>query len=166
MARTINPIIAIVAVVSILFLVLRSGKTKDSAVHAYSAVTDTVQDQLHNNYLLYFEPTAEPKSTEEAEKLKKQLDEAVQEYRNYLEKDLGSKVKHTYDTTLHGLSVQVEETQELFKALGQKAVGKANKQQTILADKLYELFYKLKGDDLKRLGIKVKLEKDKLMSSS
>lgn len=161
----ISPIIFIVAIVSVLLLVLKNGKTKDTAVNTYSAVTESVQDALQNSYVLYFEPEKKPESAEEAEKLSKQLNEAVQEYRNYLEKDLGSKVQHTYDTSLHGLSVQIEQTQELLKALGSKAVGTANKQQTILTDKLYELFYKLKGDDLKRLGIKIKLEKDKLVSN-
>ncbi|KAF3988455.1 hypothetical protein FT663_03307 [Candidozyma haemuli var. vulneris] len=164
MARTINPIIIIVAIVTILLVVFKTPGTKDKAVDTYSSVTDTVQDAWNNNYILSFEPTKKAKSTEEAEKLKNDLDQAVEDYRNYLEKDLGSKVKHTYDSATHGLSVQIEETQQLLKALGKKAVGKANKHETLLTDKLQELFYKLKGDDLKRLGIKIKLEKDKLVN--
>lgn len=166
MARGINPIIILVAIVTVLLLVFRGSSNKDKAVDTFAAVTDSVSDAWNNNYILSFEPTKKAKSTEEAEKLKADLDQAVAEYREYLEKDLGSKVKHTYDSTLHGLSVQVDETQQLLKALGKKAVGKANKHEAILTDKLYELFYKLKGDDLKRLGIKIKLEKDKLVHAN
>lgn len=166
MARSINPVIIIVAIVTILLVIFRTPSGKDAAVNTYSSVTETVSDALQNNYILSFEPSTKAKTKEEADNIKKELDKAVQEYKSYLENDLGSKVKHTYDSTLHGLSVNIGETQQLLKALGKKAVGKANKHETLMTDKLYELFYKLKGDDLKRLGIKIKLEKDKAVHAN
>ncbi|GBL49030.1 hypothetical_protein [Candidozyma auris] len=166
MARTINPIIVIVAIVTLLLVVFRSPAGKETAVNTYSSVTGTVQDALQNNYILSFEPTKKAKSTKEAEEMKKQLDKAVAEYKSYLENDLGSQVKDTYDSTIHGLSVQLDQTQKLLKALGKKATGKADKHETLAIDKLQELFYKFKGDDLKKLGIQIKLEKDKLVHAN
>lgn len=118
------------AIVTLLLVVFRSPAGKETAVNTYSSVTGTVQDALQNNYILSFEPTKKAKSTKEAEEMKKQLDKAVAEYKSYLENDLGSQVKDTYDSTIHGLSVQLDQTQKLLKALGKKAIGKADKHET------------------------------------
>lgn len=157
MARGTNAIVAIVALIALLVVLFRTPGTKEEL----SKHVDSVQEQLQNSYLLYFEPLKETKTAKEAEELKQHIAELAESYLDYVEKELGSKIKHKYDTTLNGISVQLDLTQKVLLALTKKYSNKANQQQEIMVDKLYELFYTLKGDDLKRWGIKLKLEKDK-----
>lgn len=157
-----NTIIAIVAFIALLFVVFRHPKTQAEVTNAYDSVADT----LLSLYVLYFEPIKEATTAKEASDMKKTLDSIVSSYQTYIEKDLGNKVKHKYDATIHGLSILLDLTTQLLKALGKKATGKASKGDEIVVDKLYELLYKLKGEDLKKWGIQMKLEKDKKMFAS
>lgn len=157
MARGTNAIVAIVALIALLVILFRTPGTKEElAKHV-----DNVQESLQNSYILYFEPLKESQTAKEAEEMKEHLADLAESYLDYVEKELGSKIKHKYDATLNGMSVQLDLTQKILKELGKKYSNKANQQQEIMIDKLYELFYKVKGDDLKRWGIKLKLEKDK-----
>lgn len=148
---------AIVALIALLWVVFKNPKTQEEL----SKHVDYVQESLQNSYVLYFEPLKESKTAKEAEEMKEHLAELTKSYLDYVEKELGSKIKHLYDETVNGISVQLDLTQKLLKALQKKATNLANQQQEIMIDKLYELFYRVKGEDLKRWGIKLKLEKDK-----
>lgn len=157
MARGTNAIVGLVALFALLLVLFRTPAAKQEIANQ----VENVQEQLQNSYLLYFEPLKESKTAKEAEDMKEHLAELTKSYSDYVEKELGSKIKHNYDQTINGVSVQLDTTQKILKALGKKYSNKANQQQEIMIDKLYELFYKVKGDDLKRWGIKLKLEKDK-----
>lgn len=157
MARGTNAIVGLVALFALLLVLFRTPAAKQEIANQ----VENVQEQLQNSYLLYFEPLKESKTAKEAEEMKDHLAELTKSYSDYVEKELGSKIKHNYDQTINGVSVQLDTTQKILKALGKKYSNKANQQQEIMIDKLYELFYKVKGDDLKRWGIKLKLEKDK-----
>ncbi|SGZ56006.1 CIC11C00000000239 [Sungouiella intermedia] len=157
MARGFNAIVGIVALIAVLWVVFKNPSTKaELAKHV-----DNVQDLLQNNYMLYFEPLTEGKTPKEVEEMKQHLAELTESYLDYVQNELGSKIKHSYDDTVNGISVQLDLTQKALKKLTQKYSNKADQQQEIMVDKLYELFYTLKGDDLKKWGIKMKLEKDK-----
>lgn len=162
MTRTTNAILALVGLITLLYLVFRTPAAQKEVVNAFDSVTDSLQ----NLYVLYFEPIKESKTVKEAEEMKKNLDELVTSYQSYVEDQLGNKVKHRYDNTIHGLSIQLDQTQKLLTALGRKYTGKASKGEEITVDKLYELLYKLKGENFKKWGIKMKLEKDKKMFSA
>lgn len=147
----------LVALIGLLLVLFRTPAAKQEIANQM----DNVQEQLQNSYMLYFEPLKETQTAKEAEEMKEHLAELTKSYLDYVENELGSKIKHTYDETINGVSVQLDTTQKILKALGKKYSNKANQQHEIMIDKLYELFYKVKGDDLKRWGIKLKLEKDK-----
>lgn len=149
----------IIALFVALWVLLKNPGTKEEL----SRQMDNVQELLQNNYILYFEPLKESKTAKEAENMKVHLKKLTDSYLNYVEKDLGSKIKHTYDDTVDGISLQLDLTHKALKELTKKYSNKANQQQEIMIDKLYELLYTLKGDDLKKWGIKMRLEKDKRM---
>lgn len=157
MSRGFNAIVGIIAIIAALWVLLKNPSTK----HELAKQVDNVQEALHSNYVLYFEPLKESKTAKEAEEYKQHLADLTDTYLKYVEKDLGSKIKHSYDGTVNGISVLLDLTQKKLKALTQKYSNKANQQQEIMIDKLYELLYTLKGDDLKKWGIKLRLEKDK-----
>ena len=146
MTRALNTILGLGALIALFYVFFRHPKTQENLATAY----DNVNDSLQQSYILYFEPIKEKLTKEESSTMEKQMDELVKSYHQYVEKDLGSHVKHTYDTTLHGISIQLGHTKSLLNAVGATAVNKGE-----------ELFYKFKGDDLKRWGIRMKLEKDK-----
>lgn len=159
MSRGFNAVVAIIAIIAALWVLLKNPSTQQELAKQ----VDNVQELLHNNYVMYFEPLKESQTAKEAEEYKKHLADLTDTYLKYVEKDLGSKIKHTYDGTVNGISLLLDLTQKKLKALTQKYSNKANQQQEIMIDKLYELLYTLKGDDLKKWGIKLRLEKDKRM---
>lgn len=157
MSRGLNTLIGLAALVALLVVVFKNPKTNEQLANTY----DSVADSLQNSYVLYFEPTKKTTTEKEAEELKKHLESLTDSYKKYIEKDLGSTVKHHYDTAVNGLSIQLLDLPKVLKALGQKATKKGKQQHEIAVDKLYELFYTLKGDDLRKWGVQLKLEKDK-----
>lgn len=145
------------------------GNVKDQIVDSYGNVKDQVAGTydgvaraLQGSYILNFEPLKEAKTQKEVDQAKKNLDSLLADYQKYIEKDLGSKIRYKYDETVQGFNIQIENSAGLLKALGKKAL----KDKDITLDKLNELFYKFKGNDLKRLGYKLKLEKDKLVKQA
>lgn len=147
MGKFINAVLGISALLTLVYICL--GQTRLGLV-------GTLDESLSNSYVLYFFPDKIPKSTEEEAKLKEQLTDLVDSYSTYVEKTLGSVVKHRYDTVLHGLAIQLRNSEELTNAFW----GESISLDKISAQNVLDVFYKLRQQDLEQWKIRLNVEKD------
>lgn len=149
--KLINTILGVTAILSLFYVLV--GRD-------LSFVT-VLNEMQSNRYLVYFVPPDSPRENIDELTMAKKIDDLLDAYTQFVEKNLESRVIHHYTATLRGIAVEIKNSKGLKKVLSSVPA----KPKEITPELLSQILYDLKKEEIEALGLQLKVEKDRKMTA-